>query len=114
MVRCEGNRQCQKSPLDKMDKTASGDSLELQLLSYEDGRPAPTEEEVQEAPRVQQAPPRAAAAADDDSSGDEEDEEMPDLIDCHGQVWKPGVKTEIKTDARTQPRFKPSLNTGGK
>jgi hypothetical protein len=63
---------------------------------------------------VQQAPPRAAAAADDDSSGDEDDEEMPDLIDCHGQVWKPGVKTEIKTDARTQPRFKPSLNTGGK
>ncbi|KAL1519417.1 hypothetical protein AB1Y20_022941 [Prymnesium parvum] len=45
MVKWEGwakNRQC---PIDSLDKDADGNSLELSLLAYEDGRPPPVFEE---------------------------------------------------------------------
>ena len=81
--------------LEALEKDTDGNSLELKLLDYEDGRPAPT---LHIPP-----PPRAGAQGpgdlDSDGDGDdgmlsehsgaeEEEEAVPDKFESNGQHWR--------------------------
>ncbi|KAL1519186.1 hypothetical protein AB1Y20_003446 [Prymnesium parvum] len=96
MVLWEGYTQCQRAPIDKMQKTESGTELDLELLPYEDGvYPSLQEEEATVRPHRQ--PP----------------EDAPTTLDVDGQCWTRRCSTYVDKDSRSEERFKPSLNSGG-
>lgn len=118
-VMWEGYSRNQLAPLDKMDQDAHGDSLELVLLPYADGREPPTLQAARPTPQPQAA--RAAGGEEqeqqDDDEGDDDDDDEPaagDVVDVNGQSWTLRPATYVNTDARMLPRTKPSLNGGGR
>ena len=121
MVKWEGWARCRQAELTTLDKDSDGESIELELLPYDDGRPPPTlvEEEDEE-----EEDDDAAGAADGGDGFD--DDEMEDMvvedtvtITCAQPMkplgikeleWKKEAPTGINLDARTADRSKPTLN----
>ena len=113
MVKWEGwerNRQC---ALDTLDTDEDGDSLELELLPYDDGRPAPTLVAAEEQSDEDQA------SFDDDHDFDMlEDEEEVELtvqqpmkpLGIKELTWVKKQPEGVRDDVRNEARYKPSLN----
>ena len=114
MVKWDGWDQNKQCPLDALEKDADGDDLGLKLLDYANGDSAPVMYVAPAAPpaRGRGAAAAAAAGATTDSSDDDDssDDEPDNVIDAHGQTWKRVDPERVKTDSRTLPRTKPSLN----
>ena len=120
-VQWEGYTRNQLAPLDKMENDASGESLELELLPYADGRPEPTLQAARPTPSGTQnstSPPQNAgtngttAIVTHDFHDGGDDGGNSDVVDVHGQQWTERAPTYINEDMRTQPRMKPVLNKG--
>lgn len=118
MIKWEGWASAKATHLDDLKHDADGNSLELQLLPYEDGRAPPV---FQEPRPVRRAPAPAARSASSsggngDSSGSEEDEEdddgPPDEYENKGVTWQLRPPQYIKKDARTAARQPATLNKG--
>ena len=105
MVKWEGAARHTAAPLAGLDVDWNDQDLELELLEYADGRPAPTLVE--------------ADASDEEEDKEEEVEEEeeappPEEYERNGQVWKKRPPTFVGTDNREgQARTKPELNGGG-
>lgn len=97
----EGHTRNQKAPLDKMDTDAQGNSLELKLLPGNDGR-VPEKQAAAPAP----APEPEPQPADPDSGGK--------VIVSGGQRWTLRTANYVNSDRRSESRWKPLLNAGGK
>ena len=112
MVLWEGYQRGQSATLaNLLGNDTEGNSIDLILEPYDNGDVPPT---LIEAP--QRRAPAQEDVEDEDEEGEvgdeDEDDEIPDLIDCHGQVWNQVEPTGVKSDARKEPRHKPSLTAG--
>lgn len=95
----EGYTRNQKAPLDKMNVDAAGNSLALKFLPGADGN----------IPKLVEGTTQAEAEADDDD--DDEEIELPEFETFNEQKWKVEKDPKaVRTDARTEARFKPQLN----
>jgi hypothetical protein len=118
MIKWEGWGRCRQAELSTLDKDTDGETVELELLPYDDGRPAPTLVEKEDEDEQ-------AAGTDDDGSFD--DEHDPDMLPEDDEVtvtcaqpmkplgikeleWRKELPTGINVDARDKDRFKPTLN----
>ena len=118
MIKWEGWGRCRQAELSTLDKDTDGETVELELLPYDDGRPAPTLVEKEDEDEK-------AAGTDDDGSFD--DEHDPDMLPEDDKVtvtcaqpmkplgikeleWRKELPTGINVDARDKDRFKPTLN----
>ena len=108
MIKWEGANRSTQAVLSGMDVDWKDDSLELELLDYEDGRPAPVLIEVNE----QDEPDEAA---EDEEAEEEDDSPPPPPAEYvrNGQAWVKRPHNYVSMDARQQPRSKPVLNGGG-
>ena len=122
MVKWEGWTQNKQTALDRLENDQSGASLELELLPYADGRPAPVVH-VPPPPRRGDTGPEMEAENSDvgdgsDGSGEQQqpegadDEPAPKTVDKHGQQWTLRTPTYIKEDARSEARTGPALDKG--
>ena len=113
MIKWEGWDRCRQAELSTLDKDSDGDSIELELLPFDDGRPAPMlveQEDDDDEPE---------AEFDDTPDADMRDANETVKLTC-AQPMKPlGIKelewtkelpTGINLDARQADRFKPTLN----
>lgn len=118
-VRWEGWTRNADTPLTSLDKDSAGASLELKLLAYGDGRPAPTRYTPPPAARGQEGPGGSADSEDEaeeeevqQEEAEEVEEGAPDQVDLDGQAWKLRTPTYVKSDRRTLPRSKTTLAKG--
>ena len=125
-IKWEGYNRNQLTPLDSMDKMASGASLQLKLLPYQDGRPAPTLQQQTASSNGDQhtstssahRPQRSNGAAQQRRAADDNDRleglREGDVVESKGIMWKLRSPEYVSEDARTESRTKPKLNTLGK
>ena len=107
MVKWPGYSTNKQVKLESLEKDTDGNSLDLKLLDYEDGRPAP----ILHIP----PPPRAGAQGpgdlDSDGDGDdgmlsehsgaeEEEEAVPDKFQSSGQHWRKRDPQYVKATSR--------------
>lgn len=109
-IKWEGFARCRKNRIQDYAVDDDGEDLELELLPFDDGRPAPTlKEETDEEPEAEAADDDGPPGAEDEV---EEDEDDAVEVEVHGQTWTKRIPAYVSVDARTQPRTKPSLNGG--
>ncbi|KAL1523565.1 hypothetical protein AB1Y20_018501 [Prymnesium parvum] len=97
-VKWAGYGRCQLAPLDKMDKDAEGNPLNLTLLPFDDGRPPPEVEEN----RATAMAGSSGAVADDGNGEDAEREEEAEAteLEVNDQKW---VMREPKFNRLARP-----------
>ncbi|KAL1519929.1 hypothetical protein AB1Y20_023417 [Prymnesium parvum] len=109
MIRWDGKNRNETAVLENMETDANGNDLNLKLLSYKDGRPAPVFN--MQAPQALAVVPMGVAA--DDSADEEESPSPAPTVIVNEQQWTKVQPEGVKTDARSQARELPRLNRGG-
>ena len=110
MIKWEGWHQNKQCSLTALEKDSDGDFLELKLLPYEDGRPAPTL--VEESDDDDDEVPATLEEDSEDEDFEVTTKNPVKPLGISSQTWRTSKPQGVNTDARTQPRDKPSL-TGG-
>ena len=119
MIKWEGWARCRQAELATLDKDSDGESVELEMLPYDDGRPPPTLIEDEEEPDADDDHEGSFDGGGDDDMGLEEEEGEGVTISCAQPVkplgikelqWKKELSTGINVDARDKDRYKPTLN----
>ncbi|KAL1530678.1 hypothetical protein AB1Y20_001578 [Prymnesium parvum] len=104
MVLWDGKGRNETAILENMQTNCNGNNLNLKLLPYKDGRPAP---------QLQAQRPQAGSNADERAADVRAALPTPPVaVEVNDQVWVKADPEGVKVDARTQGRDNPRLNRG--